>query len=449
MNRNSYADSKGNSTRTSGFELIKVECTNVNGLTKDIKGLVGYTKIHEGLFNPTLVLELGIRDESNFFEEFNITGNEVIDIEIETKALDLEQTISLRFFVVKYEDFVKGNDGQVQVYTLTAVSEFAYIAPLKTISRSVSGNSTNIIDKIFKNDLNTGIVIHGDCLSTFDGIIPISNPLKAANRIRKMSFDSNNTPYLMYQRLNGLVYLTSLSYLTDLEENPVYKSINHSSQIESDSNTPEEFFERSTSMTELSSKINISPSYQAKLGQYASENRYIDIGTKTYRKHIFNAQEHLKAANTISKRLDNQDKEQTTNSLNETTNAFEKIPSAKINYQYVNKLSFEGFNTVSSLAEKNKHLSEAYLSAYDVCTHKFSLFGDPLLNPGRSLKLLFPKATDPATYKENTKKSITEQYDKLLSGNYLIFSTTHVFKDNVYTTECLVKTDSLKEETKL
>jgi hypothetical protein len=449
MNRNTYADSKGNSTRSSGYELIKVELTNVDGLTKDIKGLVGYTKIHEGLFNPTLVLELGIRDEGNFFEEFNLTGNEVIDIEIETKALDLEQTISLRFFVVKYEDFVKGKDGQVQVYTLTAVSEFAYIAPLKTISKYVSGNSTNIIDNIFKNDLNTGIVIKGDCLSTFNGIIPISNPLKAALKIKKLSFDANNTPYMLFQRLNGLVYLQPLSFITDLDENPVYKSIHHKSEIESDSNTPEEFFERSTSMNELTSKINISPSYQAKQGQYASENRYIDIGTKTYRKHIFNAAEHLKAENTISKKLDNKGKEQSTKSSNETSNPFEKLPGARINYQYTNKLAFEGFNSMAELSEKNKHLSDAYLSAYDVCTHRFSLFGDPLLNPGRCLELLFPKATDPATYKENTDKSITEQYDKLLSGNYLLFNTSHVFKDNIYTTECIVKTDSLKEETKI
>ena len=91
-------------------------------------------------------------------------------------------------------------------------------------------------------------------------------------------------------------------------------------------------------------------------------------------------------------------------------------------------------------------MSEAYLANFDICTHKFKLFGDPLLNPGRILELLFPKATDPGKLKEHFDGSITEVFDKRLSGNYLIFKTLHYFYNSEYTTECVVKTDSLKEE---
>ena len=446
MNRNTYSDSKGNSTKSSSYEYVGIEMTNVEGITKDIKGMVGFIKIHESLFSPSLVMEMGIRDEANFFEEFNITGNETIEIEIETQALDITQTIKHTFFVTEYNDFLKGEDAQVQVYTLTAISEFAYIAPLKTISRAVRGTTTSIIKKIFNEDLNhKRLIVKGKPQSSFDGIITIDNPLRAALKILKQSFDSHNTPYMMYQQLNGKVYLSPLSYLADPDENPIYKTLQYKTSIESNPGTFEEYYERSTTMQDLKSQISVAPSYQAKQGVYASENRYIDIGNKTYRKHIFNAKDHILPENTISKRLNTSDTQEVSDKRSaETASPFEKIPGAHIRYQYVNSFAFDGFESITALAEKNQHLSRSYKTAYDTVTHTFNLLGDPLLNPGRSVELLFPKSTDPQTYKESTGKSNTEEFDKLLSGNYLIFQTTHTFSDSVYSTEVVAKTDSIK-----
>ena len=247
--------------------------------------------------------------------------------------------------------------------------------------------------------------------------------------------------------MNGNVYLSPLSYLTDLSENPVYKSIQNKTELESNPGTFEEFYERSTMMKNLSSQIDIAPSYQAKEGVYASENRYVDLGTKTYRKHIFNAEKHMKSENTVSKKLNVNDTQEVSNNKSaESASPYQNIPQARINTQYVNQFAFEGAVSQSALDEKNKHLSNAYLSAYDICTHTFSIFGDPLLNPGRVVELLFPKATDPKIYNELTNKSITEEFDKLLSGNYMIFSTIHTFQDSIYNTEIVAKTDSLQKE---
>lgn len=440
----SYGDSKGNSTKDSSFELLSVNITNNKGVTKDIKSMVGFTKIHEGLLAPTLVLEMGIRDEVNFFEEFGISGNEYVDLEMNVTALGVTQVINLRFFIVTYEDFVKGKDQQVQVYTFTALSEFAYIAPLKTISRHVSGTATSIIERIFRDDMNwPKIHITGNCQSAYDGIITIQNPLSAAEQILERAFDDNNTPFLCFQKLSGMVELTSLSYLTDQK---IYKEFIHKTELESNANTPEEFFERSTQMQDLKSKMSLAPTYQATDGIFASENRYIDIATKTYRNHIFDASKHLKAEHTTSKKLVFQDSATLVDKRrSETAASLNRIPGAKINVNVVNRYSYGGFENLAELVEKNKHLSNAYLSSYDICTHSFTAMGDPLLNPGRLCKLLFPKATDPGVYKEFSDKSITETYDNVLSGNYMLFSTIHNFTEGKYTTELTFKTDSLNQ----
>ncbi len=440
----SYGDSSGNSTKSSSFELLSVDITNNKGVTKDIKSMIGYTKIHEGLLSPSLILEMGIRDEVNFFEEFGISGNEYLDLEMNVTALGVTQEIRLRFYIVTYEDFVKGKDQQVQVYTLTAVSEFAYIAPLKTISRYVSGTATSIIERIFRDDLNfPQIQVEGKCQSSYDGIITIQNPLAASQKVLERAFDDNNTPFLCYQKLSGMVSVSSLSFLTDQD---VYKEFIQKTELESNPNTPEEFFERSTQMENLKSKISLSPTYQATDGIYASENRYIDIATKTYRNHIFDASKHLKAEYTTSKKLVFEDSATVTDKRrSETPASFNRIPGAKINTSVVNRNSFGGFENIAELLEKNKHLSNAYLSSYDICTHSFSVMGDPLLNSGRVCKLLFPKATDPGVYKEFANKSITETYDNVLSGNYMLFSAVHSFVEGKYTTEVTFKTDSLNQ----
>lgn len=444
LNR-SYSDSKGNSLRATSYEMHAVDITNASGMTRDIRNMVGFTKIHEGLLENTLVLEMGIRDEVNFFEEFGISGNEYIDLKISVTALDVVQEINLRFYIVTYEDFVKGKDQQVQVYTFTAVSEFAYIAPLKNISRFVSGSTVSTIKRIFMDDLNwKKILIEGNCQSSFDGIINICNPLEAVDTVLTQTFDDKNTPFLCFQRLNGFVTLASLS---DLASQDVYKEFIQKSELESNPNTPEEFYERSTQMKNLSSKISLSPSYQATDGVYASENRYIDIGTKTFRSHIFDAAKHLKAENTTSKRLALSDSAAVSDKRrSETAEGFNRIPSARINTCVVNRHAYNGFSNIADLREKQQHLSNAYLYSYDVCTHTFEVEGDPLLNPGRICKLLFPKATDPAIYKEYTDKSITETYDTVLSGNYMIFDAIHNFVDGKYTTELTMKTDSLNQE---
>lgn len=438
MNKAGYTDANGNSLGSSAYEFVAINITNSLGQTAEISRLVGFAKITEGLFNQSLVLELGIRDETNFFEDFNLNGNETIDLEIYTKSLGNQVDIKLSFFVTTYNDYSRGADTQVQVYSITAVCEHAFLAPLKHISRSVTGTSTSVIENILRNDLNTSVITHGKCLSSYSGLITSSNPLKAAMNILKNSFDENNTPYMLYQRLDGNVYLSPLSYLVNFDNNPIYKELTTKIGLKSNPGTFEDYYERSTLMQDLQSQINIAPSYQAKSGVYASNNNYIDLGTKTYRTHVFDASKQLKAEHTLSKKL---------NVDSETDTPYNIVPTSKVNYRFVNQNAYNGNDSMNSLVEKNKHISDAYLNNYDVCTHRFTLFGDPLLNSGRVVKLLFPKATDPINYKERSGKSITEtQYDRSLSGSYMIFGATHIFKGGVYTTELIVKTDSLKPD---
>lgn len=447
----STVDEKGNSIANSSYQLTLCIIENVDGDARDISPMVGYIKLHESIFAPALVCEIGIRDEANFLEEFNITGNEIIHIEIETKSFNLENTLSYTFNVQEYNDYARNaENSQVQAYTLVAVSEHAYIAPLKTISRTISGTSTSIIERIMKDDLNVSkFLTFGKCGTQFDGNINISNPLKAAMSVVNTAADINRTPYFLYQDLSGVVQLASLSYINDRDENPVYKTFVNKQKLVTTPNTHAHYLERSTQMLKVNSNIGLAPSLQAKKGAFASENRYIDIATKTYRKYIFDAPNVLKSEHSTSKKAAAQGQSVKNKRESEAGSPLNKIPQANIAYHYVNRSSYNGPKNMNELAEEQSHISRAYISNYDACSHSFKVMGDTLLNPGRTIALHFPKATDPLIYKEYSGKSDTEQFDLMLSGQYLIFSAIHTFKDGVHETEIVAKTDSLQPETTL
>lgn len=444
-------DPKGNSIDTSAYELTQCIMENIDGNIRDIRNMVGYIKIHEGLFNPSLICEMGIKDESNFFEEFNITGNETLDIEIVVKSLDVERTLSYKFFVQSYNDYARSaNDSQAQAYTLVAVSEHAYIAPLKTISRRVSGTNASVIERIMVDDLNVDrFLALGQCGTQFAGNINIANPLRAAQQILNNAADQNRTPYFLYQDLSGVVFLSPLSYINDRDENPIYKTFKNTKHIQANPGTHANYLERSSQMLKVSSNIGLAPTVQAKKGTFASENRYIDIATKTYRKHIFDASSAIDPAYTTSKQSAVFGRNVSNKRTSEAASTLNKVPQANIVYHYVNRNAFSGDRNMNENEEEQAHISRSYLSNYDACSHRFTVMGDTYLNPGRTVTLHFPKATDPKIYKEYTGKSDTEIYDLMLSGQYLIFNTTHTFMDGVHKTEVTVKTDSLRPETTL
>lgn len=445
------SDEKGNSITNSTYKLPLCIIENVDGDTRDISSMVGYIKIHESIFAPSLVCELGIRDESNFLEEFNITGNEILHIEIDTKSFDFENTLSYKFYVQEYNDYARNAENtQVQAYTLVAVSEHAYIAPLKTISRKISGTNSSIIERIMKDDLNVSkFAAFGKCGTQFDGNINISNPLKAAMSVLDTAADINRTPYFLYQDLSGFVQLTPLSYINDRDESPIYKTFVNKQKLITTPNTHANYLERSTQMLRVNSNIGLAPTLQAKKGAFASENRYIDIAKKTYRKHIFDASKILKSEYSTSKKDITYGQSVKNKRESEAGSPLNKIPQANIAYHYVNRSAYNGPKNMNELAEEQAHISRAYISNYDACSHSFTVMGDAFLNPGRTISLQFPKATDPIIYKGYTGKSDTEPFDLMLSGQYLIFSCVHTFQDGVHETELVAKTDSLQPETTL
>jgi len=484
----SYTGDKGQSSKQSSYKILQCIMVNSDGDEKDIRNMVGYIRIHESIFSAALMCEIGIRDESNFLEEFNITGNELINLEIEINVLGVKRELNYTFYVREYNDYARSaQNNQIQAYTLIAVSEHAYIAPLINYSGTAFGTTTSVLENIFKNELDTtgedhkaAFITEGNCKTEYVGSHNLSNPLKESLKVLSTAADVNNTPYVLYQDLSTNINLVPLSYVTDREENPIYKTFVNKQLLSTDDGD-NEYLERSTQMLNITSNIGMAPSIRTADGGVATNNTFIDISNKQIRRNAFFADIAINKDFTTAKALPSttygvptlqrvQTELRAKAKKNVTSAALNLIhpliglanglfskevpssdqykfgqtraPAAKDEYRYINSNNVEA-TTPSQTREQHSNTSRAYLSNYDSCSHKFTVMGDTLLNPARTIQLKFPKATDPSVYKKYTGKSETNLYDHLLSGPYLIFETTHTFQEGKYETQMTVKTDAL------
>ena len=450
-------DAHGN-TRAGYCEIISIEIENFRGDVRDLKVATQKIRITESIMVPGLVLEIAIQDAINFFEEFELNGQEKIRILLRQQfnkrdaRLARKTDIELEFFVTDFTEFLRGTDNQKQAYKMVGVTEQMFLSSLKKISRPVRANTADEIRNIFVNDLRLPpekFVIHGDTATRYKGVLNWDTPLKHAMKLRDKLLDANNTPYFLYQTLSGNVFLSPLSYLVDSETNPTYSKYFDRPFTEATEGLPEKEYETMIKMKSVSSQLGMSHLENAMSGAYAGRYNYIDIFHKTHRVENFNSlSNQIKNGYRITQKGNinpdykvNIDKTATQLSLNE-------IPMANLNYSYRNAHVFEnavaraGLNS-GDVNEKSRKFVRSYIKSYDSVVQNVELAGDLLLNPGSKIELDFSKAIAMDQYKRVTGKSDTEQRDLALSGQYLVFGCVHEITGGEYSISVRAQKDNI------
>ena len=425
----SFVGGDGKSLKDSAYQLTRCVIIPRDPLSApadsvDISRMIGFIRIHESLFNPSLFFEFGIRDEYNFFEEFGLRGDEIISLEFETKAFSREKiTHEYEVHVTKINDYARG-DSQVHAYTLIGVSNHAFLAPLTKTNMVCSGLTTKSIELLCEH-IGVKPVLKPDdaeAITKTHKVFGLKNPLKAALELLSVSVDQEGTPYFLYQTLSNNVYLAPLSWMNDPKENPIYRTFTYTDQLTgSGPNSELEYFERSSQIVKLSSNIGTSPAEQYVQGGGPRTLYDMNLNTQvqSWTKNIATVGSGLMAAGLmgaagayIKHRLTQPD-------ANNSEIDLPPISVLKAHYE--------------------DHL-KAQIAAYDSFSHQFTVMGDMLLNPGRTIHLQFPKALDPIT---NPKQEAQGRFDKRLSKDYLVFQAVHTFQEGKHTTDITAKTNDI------
>lgn len=440
-NRNILEQGTKQALLPEGFNCKEIIIRNHAGLERDIKKIVVKFSLTESLYSHSVVANLSVKDSTNFFEEFPITGQETIQIKVERKSAFTEgetpEVIDLMFFVTEYP--VYGRSGQhTQVYTFSGIAPHAFGSSFRKISRSYNGLTSEEIRKILINDCNLPEEYYrqtGDPISTAKGLITRQSPLKAASWFLSKTFDEALAPFFLFHTIWNKVQLSS--YTSLILQEP-YETYIHATGFSQNAQTEKDYLERATRVLEIASQLNLGKVFQGQAGAFASCNNSLDLTNKTYTKYDYGYTKDLKSKNnslekgTVLSRF-----------FKTASTEIDTLPDAHSEYISLNTGAFgDTQKNMNALRTQTKGITQAYHEILDTTQHELVLHGDMGLNPGRVINLKLQRTMDPQSLQDLLDKNPRDVFDEHLSGKYLITSAIHSFEDGKYYTNVNVKRDS-------
>jgi hypothetical protein len=430
---NSGLTEQGKSIVPSAYLVNSIKLTNHKGETFDIQHLITEFSIKESIYSPTLIASFSVKDATNLIEFHSLIGQERITIDITKTDEDNIKELKLSFIVTEYPLYSKQSNDQLQVFTFSAISEHAYLSRISKISRAYDGNTTDIIQKILINDCkipeeNLNITQSNTACK---GIYPYQQPLQVVKKLLNISSNDVQSPYYMFETLDGKMNVLPLSEM--LSQTPFDNYIK-AKEFKANPMGKEDFNERRKKILSITSDLKLGTVFQMAEGAYASETNTLDIATKTYKQTSYKYTEHMKASesNNLSDSFTVDEKP-----LTDYTKSYQEHISQ-------NSLSFNEDTKQNINTERSKHgsLIRAHNELLDTLTHDISLYGDLDLTAGTLVTLTLPKAISPDS-KKTLGYSPQESTDEYLSGDYLIASTKHTFRNGKYSITARVKKDTL------
>ena len=435
--RNMRAD--GVALAPSGFTIKKCSMTRYDGGADiDITPLVVKINLIESLYAPTIVAQISLKDAANFMEEFPVCGHERVHLILERIEHDteVEKRIELKFIVTEYPLYGKqeGGNANVQAYTLSAISEHAFLSSIKKISRQFNGQTDKEIIKILNEDLgHYNIRQLGTVITAAKGVLPRMKPLEACEWFRSRSCDNPESPIFLYQTIDGVIHLVSYSELIKEKVHGVYRDTRAFTQ---NPQSIEDYKERATRLLSVTSNLRFGRVFQSQSGAFASKMNYVDIATKTYgTKHYgYNIEKNTLTGNPpFSSAFKISDK------------GLGEYYDAHSNKVSLNTLAYGEQQNTNVLRKDYEQKVRSFTESLETMTHDIRIYGDYEFHPGKVITLKFPKALDPAEAELSTEDDHPGE-DKLLSGKYLVTSAQHTFENGDYFINARVKRDSMGVE---
>lgn len=428
------------------YSLQEITLLNHSGDQVDIKALVTDLSITESIYRTSLVLTMNVSDPVNLIEEYQLTGQEKINVVLARKDFgsEDEQVVNLTFLISEYPLLGKLNN-RLQVFSITGISQYAFISKLKRISRAYSGNIGEFIRNVFINDLNVNpknIIISKSAIPSCKFIVPNMAPLDAISWVLRRAYDENGSPFYCYQTLNGNIRLDSQ---TDMVTQASYKEYKEGkfflSNRVTDADIKKDYEERAKRILEISSEFRMSKYLAGANGAYASTSQYLDLSTKTMSHSIFHYERDFKGMSSV------ENNEIISPFFHPEDNAIDTMsnyPNSNLNFISTNSNAFYGTERNYHAPTRNGIINKAQSHAenLDSLIHDVSFAGDFRLNSGIAIDLQLAPSIDPQVEVKTGESQGTPVQDQFFSGKYVVTSVVHKFAED-YTVNVKLKKDSL------
>lgn len=183
---------------------------------------------YESLEKAYISGQIAISDDQGFVDAISFSGTERLFIEMASEDPSLEPIMSRSFIMTSIDQSIKSNDaGQASIYVFTIIDEHALRSKTNKISRSITDSLENEISKICANDLKKNIDIsylYPSIQNNVKVLIPYMHPLEACEWLRDRATTVNGCPLFLYASIHDTnLRLGSLDKM--LEQDPWNKKL--------------------------------------------------------------------------------------------------------------------------------------------------------------------------------------------------------------------------------
>lgn len=264
----------------------KIEIISANGTGIEVTNQVVALEFYEDLFSPFISGVLAIRDSLDLANVFPFTGEEYVNIKINTPSFTKkDMVIDDQYYIFKMTNRLALGDRNL-VYELHFFSREAIVDINKRVSRSYEGKISDIAKSVLtdKSDgLETTKPVNIE--ATINGTKFVSNywsPIKNLNYIVDKATNSNGSAgYLFYENRKGFNFRS----LEKLYSDPVLQEFTYDGfmrETKSDGRSYRNIEEEYKRIIEISIPTVFDYIERARSGMFASKMLTHDITTKKY-----------------------------------------------------------------------------------------------------------------------------------------------------------------------
>ena len=419
------------------LKAIRVVVERYNQEIIDITSSITELSLYESIYAPFVYGELIVVDNSAMLSTFPFIGQEKVLIYWERE----NKTFTKVFRITDVFDVRQIND-QTGGYGLSITSEQQVRNSISLFSKSYKGNSSEIIEKIYKEFLLTDIDVRTTGYLAHNIVFPFIKPLQAINMIQRATPAFDKTPMFVFETVYGeKPVLDSMKNM--LDQDPVLTL-----QMKNNTNADPQNGLASNKMEEFRNQvygITINRAYntldQLGSGAYACQTLAVDISNRSYNVTDFDFTKH---APTIASK----DWISTFFTFDDVLNADEPnnvivngIRSTSAPVQYRNARAYDDYPNLNTVDENIVAGMRSYmkrLKSTSINVHMNSVVD---LEAGKTVDLDY--------YRFSPKLQSEDPQDKVNSGKYLIAALRHYVKNGEYTMSLELVRDGMGENAKL
>lgn len=402
----------------------------------DITAVINEVNIYEHIDKPYLTGQILFADNDRIVERTEISGTEVVEIEITTDDGKPEYTIQKRFIITEIIRSVKTNDS-TELVGFSLIEDIGYYSRLIKLQKSYNGKPADIIKNILMDNLNRELFnIGGNEFKEFSDmkvIVPNLSPLDAANWVKDRASSQSGMPFFLFSTICDnrirLLDLEKILELTPLNEGIYdYVYLQGSSGGFNPQDPRQNYAIRDFSYAGAEDQLML-----ARKGFVNSTYNFIDTVTNMSYTSRINANEIFTKIPFESR----QNVPVYDGSAMINNKKMHEYNTSEISQMAPSHTFEDGSYNYYESNDTNSHMLKAKAKALRHFLHKtpiqISVPGNNFLYSGvnHSIGNLIN-----ISFKANTPSDIDEDgsnnLDKRKSGSYMIYATRHIFQSDVY-----------------